>query len=82
LDLECDRYLDRDTDLRLERSLDLDFEHVCPLVRVSPDRDLSLDVLRLCPLLLERDLKLWEESEDFVWCRLLWTEASGCNLLK
>lgn len=78
LDPDCDRYLDRDTDLRLERSLDLEFEYVCSLDCVSPDRDLSLDDLRLCPLLPERDLKLREESEVLVWCRLLWTEASDC----
>lgn len=78
LDLDCDRYLDRDIDLRFERSLDLDLECVHPLDRVSPDLDLSLDDLRLWPLLLERDLKLCEVSEALVWCRLLLTEMSNC----
>jgi hypothetical protein len=66
LDPDSDRYLGRDIDLRLEWSLDLDLECVRPLDRVSPDLDLSLDDLWLCPLLLERDLKLWEESEVLV----------------
>lgn len=71
LDLDCDRYLDQDIDLCFERSLDLDLERVRPLDRVSPDLDLSLDDLWLCPLLLERDLNLCEMSEVLMWCRLL-----------
>jgi len=80
LDPDSDRYLGRDIDLRLEWSLDLDLECVRPLDRVSPDLDLSLDDLWLCPLLLERDLKLWEESEVLVWCRLLQTKVSNYSL--
>jgi len=66
LDLDCDRYLDLDTDLRPEPSLDLDFEYVRPLDRDSPDLDLSLGDLQLRPLLLERDLNLRVESDDLV----------------